>query len=126
MTVILPRFLAVAAAARWYGRLPRSSTFVGEANAEARLQASIEMCNHMCGILHVAMNLAIDPDILDRFAALPLLVPDQRDHVEAAELRTSAAAAAFKLRTSAAAAAFKSARSMRCWRSFVSATTSRC
>jgi predicted nucleic acid-binding protein len=25
--------------------------------------------------------------ILDRFAALPLLVPDRRDHVEAAELR---------------------------------------
>ena len=27
--------------------------------------------------------------ILDRFAALPLLVPDRRDHVEAAELRNT-------------------------------------
>ncbi len=27
--------------------------------------------------------------ILDRFAALPLLVPDRRDHVEAAELRNN-------------------------------------
>ncbi len=27
--------------------------------------------------------------ILDRFAALPLLVPDRRDHVDAAELRNT-------------------------------------
>ena len=27
--------------------------------------------------------------IVDRFAALPLIVPDRRDHIEAAELRNS-------------------------------------
>jgi predicted nucleic acid-binding protein len=53
--------------------------------------------------------------ILDRFAALPLLVPGRRDHVGAAELRN-------KCRRGG----IKPARSMRFWRSSVSATTSRC
>ena len=37
--------------------------------------------------------------ILDRFAALPLLVPDRRDHVEAAELRNKCRRAGIQIGT---------------------------
>jgi predicted nucleic acid-binding protein len=37
--------------------------------------------------------------ILDRFAALPLLVPDRRDHVEAAELRNQCRRAGIQIGT---------------------------
>lgn len=37
--------------------------------------------------------------ILDRFAALPLLVPDRRDHVEAADLRNRCRRAGVRLET---------------------------
>jgi predicted nucleic acid-binding protein len=49
--------------------------------------------------------------ILDRFTALPLLVPDRKDHIDAAELRNKCVAAAFR-----------SARSTPCWRSFAFVT----
>jgi predicted nucleic acid-binding protein len=37
--------------------------------------------------------------ILDRFSALPLLVPDRRDHVEAAELRNACRRRGFQIAT---------------------------
>jgi predicted nucleic acid-binding protein len=37
--------------------------------------------------------------ILDRFAALPLLVPDRRDHVDAAELRNKSRRAGIQIGT---------------------------
>jgi predicted nucleic acid-binding protein len=47
--------------------------------------------------------------IIDRFAALPLLVPDRQDHAEAAALRNKCRGRAYKLE-----------RSTRCWRSLPS------
>ena len=38
-------------------------------------------------------------DIIDRFAALPLLVPDRQDHIDAAELRNSCRRAGVQLGT---------------------------
>jgi predicted nucleic acid-binding protein len=37
--------------------------------------------------------------ILDRFSALPLLVPDRRDHIEAAELRNGCRRRGFQIAT---------------------------
>jgi predicted nucleic acid-binding protein len=53
--------------------------------------------------------------ILDRFSALPLLVPDRDDHIDAADCAPDAAVPAFR-----------SVQSMRCSRSFASAIISRC
>jgi predicted nucleic acid-binding protein len=53
--------------------------------------------------------------ILDRCAALPLVVPDRRDHVDAANLRNNCRRSGIQM-----------ARSTRSWRNSVSATISRC
>ncbi len=37
----------------------------------------------------MATNLALDPDLLNRFRTLPLLAPRREDHVEAALLRNA-------------------------------------
>ena len=38
-------------------------------------------------------------DIISRFAALPLIIPDRRDHIEAAELRNTCRRKGFQLGT---------------------------
>ena len=41
----------------------------------------------MCETSHTATNLAISQDLLERFAALPMIVPGRDDHIAAADIR---------------------------------------